>query len=449
MVELTRAHEGEVQYGRAAPPAGARDAALSQQDVELNLARLARLEQELGNGGADDTVPITAGWDSRNGFHIRDAENLFLLKIGARTQIRYTYKGRDKRGGTVDAGEQGTSDESYFELERMRLQLSGHVVDPRLQYVFQWDSDTDNSGGMVLLDGLVSYDVVEDKLSIGAGQYKAHFLRQEVNSSGNLQMVERSLSNEFFNIDRVIGIYAEGSPTEQTYYSIGINNGFRSFNRSIGAGIDHIPAFVGKFDVVLLGAWEKYSEGDLKRRDAPYLSLGVSGATDANNETDGAADPQFKTYQFGLDAVFQYMGFSLFGEYVGRWLDYEPNAGATDPDIISGSNNYAHGFNVQGGVMLTESLEATARCSVVYGNEGANDGTAVEAGPGFNWFINGHKVKLQSDVMFFDIPASMPRASTNLQRSDPLDPPEFSSSAAGYDAGEQGVMWRTQFQLSF
>ncbi len=112
--------------------------------------------------------------------------------------------------------------------------------------------------------------------------------------------------------------------------------------------------------------------------------------------TDGATDPEYKTYQFAVDATFKLMGFSILGEYVGRWLDYEKTPMAVDPDIISGSNTYAHGFNVQGGYFLTEFLEATARCSVVYGNEGFNDGTAVEAGPGFNWFINGHKIKLQN-----------------------------------------------------
>ncbi len=287
------------------------------------------------------------------------------------------------------------------------------------------------------------------KLKIGAGQFKAHFLRQETNSSARQQMVERSLSNEFFNIDRVIGMWAEGNPTSWTYYSIGVNNGYRSLNRSIDTGIDHSMAIVGKFDLVVLGEWEKYSESDLKRRQDPFLSFGVSGATDANNSTDGATDPEYKTYQFAADATFKYKGFSLFGEYVGRWLDYEKTPAATDPDISSGSNTYAHGFNVQGGYFLTEFLEATARCSVVYGNEGFNDGTAFEAGPGFNWFINGHKVKLQTDVMFFDIPRNMPRASSNLQRSGPQDPPNFVSSASRDNEGEQGVMWRTQLQISF
>ncbi len=447
IVDVARAQEGVLPP--KAEPAESAEVASLQQDTNLNLARLAQLEQELGNGGSDDVSPITAGWNKKNGFHIRDEDNLFLLKIGARAQIRYTYKGRDQRGSTVDPGEQGDSDESYFELERMRFVLSGHVVDPRLQYYLQWDSETDASGDMRLADALAAYQVIDDKLKIGAGQFKAHFLRQETNSSARQQMVERSLSNEFFNIDRVIGMWAEGNPTSWTYYSIGVNNGYRSLNRSIDTGIDHSMAIVGKFDLVVLGEWEKYSESDLKRRQDPFLSFGVSGATDANNSTDGATDPEYKTYQFAADATFKYKGFSLFGEYVGRWLDYEKTPAATDPDILNGSNTYAHGFNVQGGYFLTEFLEATARCSVVYGNEGFNDGTAFEAGPGFNWFINGHKVKLQTDVMFFDIPRNMPRASSNLQRSGPLDPPDFASSASGYDEGEQGVMWRTQLQLSF
>lgn len=439
--------EENVEGRDSEPPRGAEG--VTSSDTELNLARLSQLEQQLGNGGEDDVSPITAGWDKKKGFFVRDQDDLFLLRIGARTQIRYTYKGRDKRGSTIDAGEQGDSDQSYMEIERMRLSLAGHVLDPRLEYFFQWDADSDGAGGMRLLDALAAYQVVEEKLKVGAGQFKAHFLRQEINSSSKQQMVDRAISNEWFNIDRVIGLWAEGNPTGSTYYAVGVNNGFRSYNRSINQGIDHIPAFTAKFDCALLGEWEKYSESDLKRRQDPYLSLGVSGTTDANNGTDGNTDPEYKVYQAGVDTTFKYMGFSIFGEYVGRWLDYDRDPTATDPDIVNGASVYSHGFNVQGGYMLTEFLEATARCSVVYGNEGANDGTGVEAGPGFNWFINGHKIKLQTDVMFFDIPSNMPRASSNLQRSDPFDPPDFATSATGLEEGEQGVMWRTQLQLSF
>ena len=441
------AGSGNRAFADEAAPAGkvdrsaAADEAAAPDDAELNLARLSRLEQEVGGGAADRTSPITAGWDSKRGFFIRDADEMFLLKIGARAQIRYTYKARDEDG-----------DQSYFELERMRLNLSGHVVNPQLQYYFQFDSDSDSGGTMSVLDGYARYEVFEDFLKIGAGQYKAHFLRQERNSSANLQMVDRSLANEYYNIDRVLGLWLEGHLGSSFFYAVGMSNGFNSKNFRIRDGIDNSPGFTAKMDYAVLGDWQKYSESDIKISKEPYMSVGLSGATDANNETGGASPPSFKVHQFGVDAIFKYMGFSLQAEYMGRWLNYDtpamipPGPPPPDSDVVAGRNIYSHGFYVQSGYMLTDTIELAGRFSAVYGNEGANNGTGVAGGPGLNWFINGHKVKLQTDVMFFDIPDNMPRQSSLLRDTDP---PAFSSSATGFAEDERGVMWRTQLQISF
>ena len=137
-------------------------------------------------------------------------------------------------------------------------------------------------------------------------------------------------------------------------------------------------------------------------------------------------------------------------------VDYETlpaatgTATATDPDIVAGRSIFSHGFYAQGGYMVwPETIEITARISTVYGNEGANDGAATEVGPGINWFINGHRLKLQTDVMYYDISANAPRPTTNLERNGPDAPPSPSFTALGLREGEEGILWRTQLQLVF
>ncbi len=227
----------------------------SSEAVGFNLAELAKLEQLSGSGGAEETeFPLQAGYDSAEGFFISDKEKEhFLLKIGGRLQIRYTYKGRDQRGDTVDPGEVGDRDQSYFEIERVRLSFGGHVLNPNLTYFVQiGDGDTDGAGNVKTLDAYMLYHAGEalggDKsvLSLGVGQFKPYFLRQESTSIGKLQMVDRSLTNEFFNTDRQVGAWIQGI-VKPFFYSFAITNGFDSINTT-SSNIDHVPAFNNGLD---------------------------------------------------------------------------------------------------------------------------------------------------------------------------------------------------------
>jgi phosphate-selective porin len=420
----------------------------------VDLARLAAIEQGGGNGGAEETeVPITAGWDKKDGFFLRSKDDNFLLKIAGRLQFRYTYKARDQKGDAPDTPEEEGADDSFFELERVRFQVSGHVLDPTLTYMFSLDGDTDDEG---VLDTFYAYvyflaarnfGYEEDLFNLGLGQWKPHFLRQEATSSANFQLVERSLANEFFNIDRNLGIWVDGS-TGPMFYEVAVTNGFDSNNVASG-DVDQIPAFIGHLDFTLLGENEKgkYEEGGIKNDENPFLAVGVSGATDQNNGSSGVGDPEWKAYTFGLDALFRVGGFSLQGEYMGRWLDYDDSVEGV---LASGGDldtNYAHGFYAQAGLFLVPStLEVTGRVSAVWSDSSTLGGTGFEAGPGLNWYISkSHKIKVQTDVMYIDIDDDLPNPTENLDDTSP----SFSSSSANIQSGEQGVMWRTQLQLSF
>lgn len=412
-----------------------------QEDLNLDLATLARLEQEKGNGGADDTFPMTAGWDKKHGFFISDVDKEnFLLRIGGRIQLRYTYKGLDDDSTSSD------HDSSYFELERLRVKFQGYVLDPALTYYVQLDGDTDGDGDIETVDAYILYKAGElfsdnpNLLAIGGGQWKPWFMRQEPNSSGKLQLVERSLTTEFFNIDRNLGIWVQGD-LAPVFYSFAVTNGFDSINESTD-DVDQIPAFIGKLDLNILGdEGGKYEESNIKCSDELLWTVGASFASDQNNGTRENAAAQFKCYSFGFDTILKYSIFSLQAEYVGRWLDFED-------DPVDSSNNYSHGMYVQGGVfLLPQTLEVSARVSTVWGVDGVNDGNGWEAGPCLSWYISkSHKVKLQTDVMVFHLDDDMPVKTESLD--DGADG-GFSSSAADLESGDEGVMWRTQVQLEF
>ena len=455
VAESGTSESGTSESGASSISAAAQDSSDGGEFSGFDLAALAREEQFAGggqfagNGGQDEGSPLLAGWDRGQGFFIRDADNNFLLKIGGRVQVRYTYKGRDRRGDNENVGEIGGEDDSFFELERARIKLAGHVLTPKLTYAVQVDGDTDGSGLVDVVDYLVEYKQ-SDALRFGVGQHKAYFLRQEPTSSSRQQFVDRSLANEVFNIDRTLGIWVRGHLAESfIYYVFEVGNGFDSVNRRSNA-VDQIPHFAAKLDFNLIGAnatKRAYSEGDFKR-DTLFV-LGFSFASDQNNDSSGVNAVQYTAYQLGVDTVFKSGGLSFVGEYMGRFLDFEGGNSTAPGAQNSTSSTYSHGFYAQAGMFFTDHLEAAARVSAVWGNDGSGrDGTAVEVGPGLNWYISGdHKVKWQTDLLWFDIPASMPFQTTRLAGSAPLG--RFSSSAAQLQAGEQGILLRTQLQLQF
>jgi hypothetical protein len=238
------------------------------------------------------------------------------------------------------------------------------------------------------------------------------------------------------------------------YYALAVTNGFDSVNTAGGA-IDNIPAFVGRVNVTLWGdhpSKGKYEESSLSGKD--LFQIGASAAAEGNNRSSGlaAGTLRYKVYQFGIDTAMKVGPFSTQVEYFGRWLDYA--MGNTAIPGGRGDSQYAHGGYVQSGILLGDTnLELVGRVSAVW-CDGPQNGNAVEIGPGINWYSNGtHNVKLQTDVAWFDVSDDLQDSTEDLDGSFGSavgsTASSFSSSAASLAAGEQGILWRTQFQLNF
>ncbi len=134
----------------------------------------------------------------------------------------------------------------------------------------------------------------------------------------------------------------------------------------------------------------------------------------------------------GLENSFKYCGFSLHTEFFIRSIDnvvFEGQERFTD---------LSKGFYVQGGYFLTEYVEVALRHGSIYADGRGNGSptrtayanTSNETGVGLNFYFRGDDSKLQFDVFRYD--------------GAPL-----TSSALNIRAGDDGWMFRTQYQLSF
>ncbi len=404
----------------------------------------------------------TVGIEKNRPF-LQTPDGRFRVELGGRLQPRYTYQARDPNRSDPEG-----HDRTFGELERARLRLEGHLVDPRFFFRLELDGHTDE-GEVALTDAYLQYRHEQPnrgyEARVGAGQWKPFFGRQEKQSASYQLLVDRSLANEYFNIDRNIGLWVEGrkefSPEgamNALGYEFAVTNGIDSKNKPAGDDeYDNIPALVAHIDLDVLGnlGRDALSAGDLKRRETPGLTLGASFVSDQNNGS-GGVDPDFleyKVYQMSWDFVFKYRGFNLNGEYFGRWLDFESADVAGGEGGGEGEALYTHGGYLEGGYMLTDRLQVVGRGSAVWNREGPVHGSALEAGGGLNYFLSGHNLKFSLDALYLDVPPGLlPQTEALPGHSRLTDPADvfspFSSSSA--NLGEfQGVMVRVQAQIHF
>src|SRR5690606_30518651 len=134
------------------------------------------------------------------GLGVTSADSLFQLNIRFRMQNRVTYFDYEEQESNYEA-----------QIRRLRLRLDGYVGNPKFQYALQLSFSPGDVGEIeegknlnIIRDAVVSYNPNKN-WSFLFGQTKLPGNRQRVNSSGSLQLTDRSINNAQFNIDRDFG----------------------------------------------------------------------------------------------------------------------------------------------------------------------------------------------------------------------------------------------------
>jgi hypothetical protein len=221
-----------------------------------------------------------------------------------------------------------------------------------------------------------------------------------------MQFIDRSIVNRTFNIDRDFGF--------QTRYGGLAGPVGLSLQAALTAGegrnspsSDSGLSYTLRGEILPFGEFKAngdYFEGDLEREPNLRLSLGGgvnynsrarrSGGTIGVLMTSGSRD---MTTTFA-DLVAKWAGASLYLEYMGR--------ASTDPLITTASGADAiyagHGFNAQAGYLFLEKWEVVARYSGIWADSAiqALKDTVHQGTLGVNFYVRGHRLKVQSDVTY-------------------------------------------------
>jgi len=246
------------------------------------------------------------------GVGITSPDSLFQLNIRFRMQNRVTL-----------INNEGENLSYQGEIRRLRLRFDGYVGNPQFLYVIQLSFAPGDVGEIqdgeninIIRDAAVFYRPNKN-WSFLFGQTKLPGNRQRVNSSGALQMTDRSINNTRFNIDRDFGFqaYYLNESTDKFSYNVktAVTTGEgRNWTKSADNGV----ALTGKLELMPFGSFKKDGtnfEGDVAREEKPKLLL--SGAFHQNNlarRTQGQLGNDLfeqKTMKSVLlDAMFKYNG---------------------------------------------------------------------------------------------------------------------------------------------
>lgn len=335
------------------------------------------------------------------GLGIISPDSLYLLNIRFRMQNRAAFKTESSSDFSIDQVE--------ARVRRLRLRFDGYIYNPRLTYLIQLsftraDMDFDDTGfPNIVRDAMVIYSV-NNHFAIGLGQTKLPGNRQRVNSSGDLQLADRSIVNSTFNIDRDFGF--------QMYYNNYIGKFYYVLRGSISTGegrnivsSDRGLDYTGRVELLPFGPFTNggdYFEGDLAREQKPKVSVGVTGSKNENTTRTGGQTGRFLYAPRDMstlmaDLLIKYRGWALACEWLER--------NSPDPITTSAEGDVRYiytgfGQNYQASYLFRNNYEIVGRYSQVTPFEKIQtlDDQTTQYTLGANKYIRGHRVKLQTDV---------------------------------------------------
>lgn len=254
-------------------------------------------------------------------FQSADSLNKVVLRFRMQNWVTYVSKSEtDLSAQSID-----------FVVRRLRLNISGHLSDPRLMFkieLFFSKADQDFmalQAPNIIGDAMV-YWSFSPNLQVGFGQTKLPGNRQRVISSGEMEFPDRSIVNGAFNIDRDFGVQGLWRPIHDDVIvnlMAAVTDG-RGRNQmpSAGGGL----AYTGRVELIPFGAFKNhgdYFEGDLEHEQSPKLSIGLSGQLNENmRRTRGELGTDLysvtKATVIYADAVMKWNGWALYGEYATR-----------------------------------------------------------------------------------------------------------------------------------
>lgn len=351
-------------------------------------------------------------------FNLIGKDSTWSMNIGARMQFLTIAKWDSHADGLSNPS-------SSFLVRRARLKFKGFAYSPKLKYKLELGLSNNDIGGAseftnnaprYILDAVIMWNFYEN-FELWVGQTKLPGNRERVVSSANLQMVDRSLLNKRFNIDRDMGL--------QLRHHFNLSDNFivrevlsiaQGEGRNVTTGNLGGHEYTARIEVLPFGNFTSkgdYKGGDLKKEKTPKLAIGTSYDFNNNAVKTKGNQGSYMILDTGemhktnittifVDAMFKYKGFSFMGEYAYR--DAKNPFAVNSDDSIASIVQVGSGLNLQTGYLLGKNWEVSGRyTNISLDKKTTGKGTENQYTLGLSKYIVGHKLKVQADASYLDL----------------------------------------------
>ncbi len=311
-----------------------------------------------------------AGYD--NGFFMSSADGNFKLKMGVLEQVRYVWQFDN-------------NDTMGFENRRTQLAFGGNMFDPSWTYnvVFNFSPyDTqygEYADNFDLADASITKSM-DGGLAITAGQFRTPFTRATLVGDGKQLMADYSPTDYNFTAGYQQGIMGSWS-SDMFRAMVSIGNGVGATNGT-WSGASNADQFnlAIRAEAKLAGSWSQFAKETSFRGEEFGLLVGVAWMdTDGNgvgNYNDDNVTANIDNNAITLDATAFFGGANVSAAYTYANSQYD-------------AGDDAYGLSVQGGLFVTDGIEAWAGWNYIDGKANAAGGGTSEAG---NWIQVGANV---------------------------------------------------------
>jgi phosphate-selective porin OprO and OprP len=182
-------------------------------------------EREGTKTATEEEVPLTAGFNGSH-FYIASKDKAFQLEFGGRLHLDYRAYSDERKA--ADESERATPPNSFL-LRRARFEVEGTLFKDEenpskdLYFQFKVQADFADAESTLLRDGYLDIHV-RDEVQVMAGQFKAPFSQEELQSSKYMNFVERSSLNNLVP-SRSPGVMVYGQTPKSIFqYAFSLQN---------------------------------------------------------------------------------------------------------------------------------------------------------------------------------------------------------------------------------
>ncbi|MBL9104003.1 MAG: hypothetical protein JNL82_23870 [Myxococcales bacterium] len=336
------------------------------------------------------------------GLKLASKDERFAISLGLRTGVLYSLRHTPEHTSQA------------LDLRRLRLLLFGNAFGRHNTFYVQLAFAPRELGlrdGVLhespALDTYLRFTRLRDA-TFTVGQHRVPFSRERNVSDVNPLLVDRSLVNDEFSLDRDIGLGAHSDDLgglRRLRYFAGV---YLGEGRNTGRFGDAGLLYVVRADLLPFGLFDDYESSDLARSRRFRVSLGAAYAfhdrahRDRGTVGDVFADGgTMSAHNVTADLAARWAGWSLDAAYHWRRAWRTPGA-AVDADgqpVAPIAARNGQGWMIQTAFLIPRTrLEPALRWSGARGLGVTSMQGRDELGGGLNYYFYGHNLKLQLDA---------------------------------------------------